>query len=107
LRSPEPVTIETPLAAQQGERNQHDAGRRDNRRAAPASWDAFPYNARGHRDVLGRRRRELLRISGLMREDNDLVVIENAAAAAAFKHNFEARFVSGETLSLAGPSSQP
>jgi hypothetical protein len=33
-----------------------------------------------------------------MREDNDLVVIENAEAAAAFKHNFEARFASGDIL---------
>ena len=36
--------------------------------------------------------------SGLKREDNDLIVIESAEAAAAFKHNFEARFASGETL---------
>jgi len=42
--------------------------------------------------------RELLRISGLMREDNDLVVIENAEVAAAFKHNFEERFASGDIL---------
>jgi hypothetical protein len=41
-----------------------------------------------------------------MREDNDLIVIENAEAATAFKHNFETRFASGETLSLAGLSSQ-
>ena len=33
---------------------------------------------------------------GLKREDNDLIVIESAEAAAAFKH--EARFASGETL---------
>jgi phosphatidylserine/phosphatidylglycerophosphate/cardiolipin synthase-like enzyme len=36
--------------------------------------------------------------SGLKRQDNDLIVIESADAAAAFKHNFEARFASGETL---------
>jgi phosphatidylserine/phosphatidylglycerophosphate/cardiolipin synthase-like enzyme len=36
--------------------------------------------------------------SGLKLEDNDLMVIESAEAAAAFKHNFEARFASGETL---------
>jgi phosphatidylserine/phosphatidylglycerophosphate/cardiolipin synthase-like enzyme len=40
--------------------------------------------------------------SGLKRQDNDLIVIESAEAAAAFKHNFEARFASGEALSLAG-----
>jgi len=34
--------------------------------------------------------------SGLKREDNDLVVIEDAQAAAKFKHAFEARFVSGK-----------
>ncbi len=37
--------------------------------------------------------------SGLKRQDNDLIVIESAAAAAAFKHNFDARFASGEALS--------
>jgi phosphatidylserine/phosphatidylglycerophosphate/cardiolipin synthase-like enzyme len=36
--------------------------------------------------------------SGLKRQDNDLVVIETAGAAAAFKHAFEARFASGELL---------
>lgn len=36
--------------------------------------------------------------SGLKREDNDLIVIEGAEAAATFKRNFEARFASGETL---------
>lgn len=36
--------------------------------------------------------------SGLKRQDNDLVVIENAEAAAAFKSAFEARFASGELL---------
>jgi hypothetical protein len=36
--------------------------------------------------------------SGLNRQDNDLIVSENAEAAAAFKHNFDARFASGETL---------
>jgi phosphatidylserine/phosphatidylglycerophosphate/cardiolipin synthase-like enzyme len=44
--------------------------------------------------------------SGLKRQDNDLIVIESVDAAAAFKHNFEARFASGETLSLAWLSSQ-
>jgi len=34
--------------------------------------------------------------SGLKREDNGLIVIERQAAAA-FEHNFEARFASGET----------
>ena len=36
--------------------------------------------------------------SGLKRQDNDLIVIETAAAAAAFKHAFEERFASGELL---------
>lgn len=40
--------------------------------------------------------------SGLKRQDNDLIVIESTDAAAAFKHNFEAPFASGEALSLAG-----
>jgi hypothetical protein len=35
---------------------------------------------------------------GLKRQDNDLIVIETAAAAAAFKHAFEERFASGELL---------
>jgi phosphatidylserine/phosphatidylglycerophosphate/cardiolipin synthase-like enzyme len=35
--------------------------------------------------------------SGLKRQDNDLIVIESAAAAAAFKRAFDARFASGET----------
>jgi phosphatidylserine/phosphatidylglycerophosphate/cardiolipin synthase-like enzyme len=39
--------------------------------------------------------------SGEKRQDNDLVVIESAEAAAVFKHNFEARFASGEAISLA------
>jgi phosphatidylserine/phosphatidylglycerophosphate/cardiolipin synthase-like enzyme len=37
--------------------------------------------------------------SGLKRQDNDLIVIESAGAAAAFKQTFEARFASGEALS--------
>ena len=37
--------------------------------------------------------------SGLKRQDNDLIVIETAQAAAAFKHNFETRFATGELLS--------
>jgi phosphatidylserine/phosphatidylglycerophosphate/cardiolipin synthase-like enzyme len=41
--------------------------------------------------------------SGLKRQDNDLIIIESIEAAA-FKHNFEARYASGETLSLAGLS---
>jgi phosphatidylserine/phosphatidylglycerophosphate/cardiolipin synthase-like enzyme len=39
--------------------------------------------------------------SGLKREDNDLVVIEDAQAVAKFKHAFEARFASGKAISLA------
>jgi phosphatidylserine/phosphatidylglycerophosphate/cardiolipin synthase-like enzyme len=37
--------------------------------------------------------------SGLKRQDNELIVIETAEAAAAFKHNFETRFATGELLS--------
>jgi len=36
--------------------------------------------------------------TGLKRQDNDLGVIENAEAAAAFKRAFDARFAAGETL---------
>jgi len=35
--------------------------------------------------------------SGLKRQDNDPTVIERVKAATAFKHNFEARYASGET----------
>ena len=38
--------------------------------------------------------------SGLKRQDNDLIVIESAEAAAAFKRAFDARFASGEALVL-------
>jgi phosphatidylserine/phosphatidylglycerophosphate/cardiolipin synthase-like enzyme len=38
--------------------------------------------------------------SGEKRQDNDLIVIESADAAAAFKRNFDARFASGEARSL-------
>ena len=37
--------------------------------------------------------------SGLKRQDNDLIVIESAGAAAAFKRAFETQFESGEGLS--------
>jgi hypothetical protein len=40
--------------------------------------------------------------SGLKRQDNDLIVIESAEAAAAFKRTFEARFASGKALPI-GP----
>jgi hypothetical protein len=36
--------------------------------------------------------------SGLKRQDNDLIVIESAEAAAVFKRDFEARFARGEAL---------
>jgi phosphatidylserine/phosphatidylglycerophosphate/cardiolipin synthase-like enzyme len=36
--------------------------------------------------------------SGLKRQDNDLIVIESAEAAASFKRNFDARYASGEIL---------
>jgi phosphatidylserine/phosphatidylglycerophosphate/cardiolipin synthase-like enzyme len=36
--------------------------------------------------------------SGLKRQDNDLVVVESAEAAEAFKRVFDARFASDETL---------
>jgi hypothetical protein len=38
--------------------------------------------------------------SGEKRQDNDFVIVESAQAAAAFKHNFDARFSSGEALSI-------
>lgn len=38
--------------------------------------------------------------SGLTRQDNDLIVIESAEAAVAFKHTFDARFASGDALVL-------
>jgi phosphatidylserine/phosphatidylglycerophosphate/cardiolipin synthase-like enzyme len=37
--------------------------------------------------------------SGLKRQDNDLIVIESAEAASAFKRTFDALFASGEALS--------
>jgi len=37
-------------------------------------------------------------VSGLKRQDNDLVVVESAEAAEAFKRVFDARFASAETL---------
>jgi phosphatidylserine/phosphatidylglycerophosphate/cardiolipin synthase-like enzyme len=37
--------------------------------------------------------------SGLKRQDNDLIIIESAEAAAAFKRNFDAQFATGEVLS--------
>ena len=40
--------------------------------------------------------------SGLKRQDNDLIVIESAGAAASFKHIFEARYASGEGLAADG-----
>jgi phosphatidylserine/phosphatidylglycerophosphate/cardiolipin synthase-like enzyme len=40
--------------------------------------------------------------SGLKRQDNDLIVIESAEAAAKFKQTFEARFASSEALPI-GP----
>jgi len=36
--------------------------------------------------------------SGRKRQDNDLIVIESAAAATAFRRAFDARFASGEGL---------
>ena len=40
--------------------------------------------------------------SGLKRQDNDLIVIESAGAAAGFKRTFDVRFVSGEALPIGG-----
>jgi len=37
---------------------------------------------------------------GLKRQDNDLIVVESAEAAAAFKRAFDARFPSGEVLPI-------
>jgi phosphatidylserine/phosphatidylglycerophosphate/cardiolipin synthase-like enzyme len=38
--------------------------------------------------------------SGLKRQDNDLIIIESAEAAAAFRRAFDARFVTGEALQV-------
>jgi len=38
--------------------------------------------------------------SGLKRQDKDLIVIESAEAAQAFKFAFDARFASGDALVL-------
>ena len=38
--------------------------------------------------------------SGLKRQENDLIVIESSAAAAAFKRAFDAQLASGEPLSI-------
>jgi phosphatidylserine/phosphatidylglycerophosphate/cardiolipin synthase-like enzyme len=43
-----------------------------------------------------------LSASGLKREDNDPIVIDSASAAAQFKRTFDARFASGDGLSLYG-----
>ncbi|MGH6845941.1 MAG: hypothetical protein ACREC0_00455 [Methylocella sp.] len=40
--------------------------------------------------------------SGAKRQDNDLIMIESAVAAAAFRREFDAMFDGGEVLSLAG-----
>jgi phosphatidylserine/phosphatidylglycerophosphate/cardiolipin synthase-like enzyme len=40
--------------------------------------------------------------TGLKWQDNDLIVIESAEAAQAFKHAFDARFASGDALVLIG-----
>jgi phosphatidylserine/phosphatidylglycerophosphate/cardiolipin synthase-like enzyme len=38
--------------------------------------------------------------SGLKQQDNDLVLIESAGAAAAFKRTFDAPFASGQSIQL-------
>jgi hypothetical protein len=40
--------------------------------------------------------------SGLKRQDNDLIVIESAGDAAAFKREFDSQFASGEALTAEG-----
>lgn len=50
--------------------------------------------------------------TGLKRQDNDLIVIESADAAAAFERNFEARFAGGNLyrqvqINRPAPSSPP
>jgi phosphatidylserine/phosphatidylglycerophosphate/cardiolipin synthase-like enzyme len=37
-------------------------------------------------------------VSGLKRQDNDLIVVESAEAATRFKRNFDASYVGGEAL---------
>jgi phosphatidylserine/phosphatidylglycerophosphate/cardiolipin synthase-like enzyme len=46
-------------------------------------------------------------VSGLKRQDNDLLVIDSQAAAEAFKRRFEAIFAQGETLPLAATEQNP
>jgi phosphatidylserine/phosphatidylglycerophosphate/cardiolipin synthase-like enzyme len=40
--------------------------------------------------------------SGLQRQDNDLIVIKDAQAAAKVKHAFEPRFASGKDFPIDG-----
>ncbi|MGA3343072.1 MAG: hypothetical protein ABSD11_21405 [Methylocella sp.] len=50
--------------------------------------------------VIAAHRRRDFSASGLKRQDKDLIVIESAEAAQAFKHAFDARFASGDALVL-------
>jgi hypothetical protein len=67
----------------------------------------FPRRANAHQELqidarLLRTGAANFSASGLKRQDNDLIVIESAGAAAAFKQTYEARFASGEALPV-GP----
>jgi hypothetical protein len=42
--------------------------------------------------------------SGLKRQDNDLIAIESAAAAAAFKHACDVQYDTGEALARSNKS---
>ena len=63
----------------------------------------FPRRANAHQELqidgrLLRTGAANFSASGLKRQDNDLIIIESADAAAAFKRNFDAQFAKGETL---------
>ena len=45
--------------------------------------------------------------SGLKRQDNDLLVFDNQAAAEVFKRRFDAIFAQGETVPLATTEQNP
>jgi hypothetical protein len=60
-----------------------------------------PYTEARKRLIDGRLLRTVaanLSASGLKRQNNDLIVIESAEAAGAFKRDFDARFASREAL---------
>ena len=75
-----------------------DAGRRDKDQAQVRRADA-PQELPNRRPTSLRNGAENVSASGLKLQDNDLIMIESAEAAAAFKRASETRFASGELLS--------